>query len=345
MQAPVQDAISTESPDSSPLVSATSTPTATPILYPSEYTIPLKTHVFQTFNNCGPASLSMALSYFDINISQTELGNQLRPYQNPQGDNDDKSTTLAELAQKAEELGFIAYHRPMGDEEIIKKFIANDIPIVTRTITKPDEDIGHYRLLRGYTDEGFIQDDSLQGKGLYYTFSDFNDLWKIYNYEYLAIVPEDNQSVAEGILGTFLDENYAWQEAVDNSLQALKENPNDTYAIFNASVAYYNIGDYQSSIEYFEKVENQLSMRTLWYQIEPIKAYFEVGNYEKVFSLTDSILENHNRAFSELYIIRGDIYMNQSLITQAIEEYEKAVFYNASLLEAKQKLESAYSLL
>ncbi len=31
-------------------------------------------HVYQTFNNCGPASLSMALSYYSINISQEDLG-------------------------------------------------------------------------------------------------------------------------------------------------------------------------------------------------------------------------------------------------------------------------------
>src|SRR3989344_5562076 len=27
-------------------------------------------HIFQTFNNCGPASLSMALSYYGVNESQ-----------------------------------------------------------------------------------------------------------------------------------------------------------------------------------------------------------------------------------------------------------------------------------
>ncbi|MBP7928137.1 hypothetical protein KAZ57_03250, partial [Patescibacteria group bacterium] len=53
-------------------------------------------HIYQTFNNCGPAALSMALSYFDIMVSQQVLGQALRPYQNAKGDNDDKSTTLQE---------------------------------------------------------------------------------------------------------------------------------------------------------------------------------------------------------------------------------------------------------
>src|SRR3989304_4636966 len=64
---------------------------------PAVKIIPHKLQVFQTFNNCGPAALSMTLSYFGINESQQKLGNELRPYQNPQGDNDDKSVTLDEL--------------------------------------------------------------------------------------------------------------------------------------------------------------------------------------------------------------------------------------------------------
>src|SRR3990172_766097 len=71
-------------------------------------------HVFQTFNNCGPAALSMALSYFDIQKSQQELGNILRTYQIADGNNDDKSVTLAEMGELAKSYGLIPYHRPNG---------------------------------------------------------------------------------------------------------------------------------------------------------------------------------------------------------------------------------------
>jgi tetratricopeptide (TPR) repeat protein len=78
----------------------------------------------------------------------------------------------------------------------------------------------------------------------------------------------------------------------------------------------------------------------LWYQIEPILAYKELGNYDKVFTITENILENGNRAFSELYLIRGDIYLEQGNLEAAKDQYEKAVFYNKNLVEAKEKLES-----
>jgi hypothetical protein len=85
--------VSSPVPDSpTPSTPLLETPPATKIL-DNNY------HVFQTFNNCGPAALSMLLSYYGINISQDQLGNELRPYQNPQGDNDDKSVTVAELEE------------------------------------------------------------------------------------------------------------------------------------------------------------------------------------------------------------------------------------------------------
>src|SRR3972149_10206152 len=123
-------------------------------------------HIFQTFNNCGPAALSMALRFYGINVTQAELGQSLRPYQIPGGDNDDKSVTLEELAEKSKEYGLIPYHRPMGNPDLVRQFIANDIPVIARTWTKPSEDIGHYRVLKGYDDAAriFIQDDSLQNK-------------------------------------------------------------------------------------------------------------------------------------------------------------------------------------
>lgn len=304
-------------------------PTPDPI--PTTYVIPIRHHTFQTFNNCGPAALSMALSYYDINVSQHELGNQLRPFQNPQGDNDDKSVTLEELANKATEYDLVAYHRPNGNIELMKQFIANDIPVVTRTWLEPNEDIGHYRVVRGYEDNILIQDDSLQGKNLRYTETEFNTIWNKFNYEYLVLVPQDKVAIAERIIGEDVDKNTAWENAVELSQKQLASNPNDIYARFNLSVALYHTGDFQGSVTEFEKVESSLPFRTLWYQIEPIEAYYELKNYDRVFQITDNILNNHNRAFSELYVIRGNIYKAQGNTELARSEYQKAIQYNVNL--------------
>lgn len=315
-------------------------PSKIPLVIPPSKTLINDYHVFQTFNNCGPAALSMALSYYGISKSQADLGEQLRPYQIPVGDNDDKSVTLEEVAEKSKEFNLIPYLRPNGNNQILKEFIAADIPVITRTWLKENDDIGHYRIIKGYDDntKEFIQDDSLQGKNLKYTYDSFDNIWDKFNYEYLVLVPKEKQQLAEQILGEDLNITTAWLKAVNLSQEKLRENPEDFTARFNLSVAYYKLGDYENSVKEFEKVENKLPFRTLWYQTEPILAYYELGNYSKVTEITDKILNNQNRAFSELYLLKGKIYQSRGELELAKEEFNKAVFYNKHLQSASEAL-------
>ncbi len=296
---------------------------------PSNHVISGGTHTFQTFNNCGPAALSMALSYYNINVSQKTLGDQLRPWQNTVGDNDDKSVTLEELAAKASDYELTPIHLPIGNEEIIKHFVSLDIPIITRTWLKVNDDIGHYRVIKGYDETGIIQDDSLQGRNLFYTYKEFNDIWVKFNYEYLVLVPSNKLDRAKAIIGDSIDPKIAWNRAVELSNSQLAANPSDIAARFNLSVALYNVGDYQGSIAAFEHVEQLLPFRTLWYQIEPILAYYELGMHDRVLSLTTKILNNQNRAFSELYVVRGKIFESRGDMNAARQEYAQAIKYNS----------------
>ncbi len=297
-------------------------------------------YAFQSFNNCGPASLSMALSYYGINETQEKLGQDLRPYQIPHGDNDDKSVTLEELAEKSKDYGFIPYYRPNGNPELVKHFINNDMTVITRTWLKANEDIGHYRVIKGFSQTSIIQDDSIQGKNLNYSFDEFDQIWKQYNFEYLVLVPKEKQQIAETILGEDKDYQRSWQKAAENARAQIAQDPNDPYAKFNLSVALYKIGDYQGSVNEYEKAQSRLPLRALWYQAEPIKAYYELGDYKQVFQITDRIFNNQNRAYSELYLIRGKIYQKQGNIPAAKAEFEKAVLYNSNLKEARGALNS-----
>jgi len=284
----------------------------------------------------------MALRFYGVNKTQQELGQELRPYQNPQGDNDDKSTTLEELAEKSKEYGFIPFHRPAGNIETIKYLITYDLPIITRTWLKPSDDIGHYRIIKGFdqTTQSLLQDDSLQNKNLWYTYDDFDVIWKKFNYEYLVLVPKEKVKIVNEILRENADEQTAWQKSVKLSREELSKNPDDIYTRFNLSTSLYKTGNYSESTKEFEKIEDQLPLRTLWYQIEPILAYYELGNYNRVFEITDKVLNNHNKAFSELYIIRGNIYKAQGDSASAKSEYEKAVLYNSTLKSAQEALAS-----
>lgn len=328
----------------SPTRSPSLTPTPALMMPPVQKTLPNAYHIFQTFNNCGPAAFSMALSYYGINRTQQELGLALRPYQNPQGDNDDKSVTLKELAEKSKEYGFVPFHRPNGTIESIKLFIAYDMPVITRTWLKENEDIGHYRVVKGYDDAlgTLIQDDSLQGKNLSYTYDQFSAIWKKFGYEYLVLVPQDKLHIAKQIVGNDADETVAWTRAVEHAREDVHRSPDDIYSRFNLSVALYYIGEYQQAVNEFEKVERRLPFRTLWYQIEPIQAYYELGDYNRVFETTDRVLNYHNRAFSELYLIRGEIYKKQGNTQKAKQEFKLALRYNVNLKSAVEALDAIH---
>lgn len=305
-------------------------PTLPPL--PSTKMLTQGTQVFQSFNNCGPAALSMALSNYGIAVSQQQLGQELRPFQNPQGDNDDKSVTLGEIAVKAKQYGFIVYHRPAGDIDLIKQFIAMDIPVLARTWLKPNEDIGHFRVVTGYDENArqLIQDDSLQGADLRYNYEAFDELWRAFSYEFVVLVPQEKQAQAETVLGSLLDEKVAWQKSLQLAETTLSTQPNDVYAQFNKSVALHHLGQYQQSVEAFEAVQNRLPSRMLWYQLEPILAYYQVGNHQKVLQLVDNILDNHNRAYSELYYLKALVYESAGNQSAAQENYALADRYNSS---------------
>lgn len=322
-----------------------SSPTPKPISYKTPgvfYEIPKRTHVFQSFNNCGPASLSMLLSYSQINKTQNEIGLNLRPYQVPNGDNDDKSVTLEELAVEAENEGLLSYHRPNGSVELLKTFVANDIPIVVRTLLNTNDDIGHYRLVRGFDEQlqVVIQDDSLQGADVKISYLEFEKMWEVFSFEFLVAIPKEKKNIVEAILGENLDKNNAWMQALLKNKELLSKDPENIYYKFNISVSLSNLGRHQKAIKEFEEVESRLSFRTLWYQIEPIESYYALGNYKRVFEITDKIINNQNRAFTELYILRGNIYKQQGNVQMANSEFEKAIFYNKNNLVAKETLEN-----
>jgi len=293
-------------------------------------------HIFQTFNNCASAAFSMALSYYGIHKSQEQLADELRPNHNRTGINDDKSTPPDELAEKSKEYGLVAYYRPHGTIDLLKRFVANGLPVLVRTRLDTAHDYAHYRVIKGYDDttRQIIQDDSYQGKNIRYSYEAFETLWQTFNYEYLVLAPPGKKGIVEKILGEETDPAVAWQNSVAAAEGELAKNPANVTARFNLSVSLYYAGDYERSVREFEKVEAFLPLRALWYRIEPVQAYFALGNYGRIFALSDAIFANGNRAYAELYLLRGKSYLAQGDAVRAQGEFQKAVLYNKNLKAA-----------
>lgn len=307
---------------------------------PEAYSLQQTNFISQSFNNCGPAAMSMVFSTYGLQVSQEELASKMRPFNSPWGGDDDKSVFPKEFVATAKDYGFESLQRPNGDLDLAKKLLANDISIIVRTWLNPREDIGHFRIIRGYDDNAqvFIQDDSYQGAGLAYTYDQVMEMWKPFNYSYILVYPKDKQEIVATILGENMDEKIAYQNALKRANEDLKANPNDAYAEFNRSTAYYHLGDTKNSVTSYDKAKDRLPNRMLWYQYEPLYAYQKEKQYDRIFEIADGILNHGNVAYSELYQMRGEIYLDRDDKESARKEFEKALYYNTNFDPAKKAL-------
>ena len=299
-------------------------------------------HTYQTFNNCGPATLSMMLSWYGKDVSQKELGDVMRPYQVASGDNDDKTIFTYEFVEWARVYGLESIGKVNGDIELLKTFTANGIPVVVKTWLHVDDDIGHFRIVRGFDEskQVIIQDDSYEGPNKKISYFDFLSMWQPFNYAYIIVYTPEQKDLVEAIMGEESDEKIAWQNALTRAEKEAELDPENVYTFFNISTSNYHLGEFQKSVEAYERVEAKLPRRMLWYQIEPIQAYKDLGNYQRAFQIADNILGSGNRAFSELYQLKGEIYLAQGDKDKARQEFELAVQYNQNFEPAKSSLNS-----
>jgi tetratricopeptide (TPR) repeat protein len=195
--------------------------------------------------------------------------------------------------------------------------------------------------VKGYNDttSELTEEDGMQGENVTFSYADFLTLWKPFNYEYIVFAPQGKQAEVESILGNDADATSAWQGAALTAKGALQTDPNDAEAEFDLSVADYYTGDYSDSVQAFEEIGSALSEHVLWYQLEPIESYYELGNYNEVFSLAANILSK-NPAYPELYFIEGESYLKENNTASAKQAFETALQYNKNLASVQTALAS-----
>ena len=112
------------------------------------------------------------------------------------------------------------------------------------------------------------------------------------------------------------------------------------FSHYNLVTALYYLRDYEGTVREFEAVAPDLTRRFLWYQHEPIEAYFKLGKYDRVLELADRVINDNNKSVSELYLLKGKVYESRGQIAEARAEYEKALFYHKYFQPAKDALAS-----
>jgi tetratricopeptide (TPR) repeat protein len=351
---PAPSATVSDSPTPRPSVTPSASPvpstSPTPPYTPASSAVALKgaTHAWQTWNNCGPATLSMNLSYFGSKVTQADVAAVLRP------DKDDKNVSPDELTTYARGQGYRALVRANGDAGRLRLLLSNGIPVIVETWhePKPNDGMGHYRLLMGYDDASreWIAYDSYDGKGLDFSagytgirmpYDEFERLWKVFHNVYIIIYPQEEAGVVAGILGSDVDDRSMWEDAQQASKAALQSTPQDPFLWFNLGTDLVAAGRFGEAAEAYDQARQiGLPWRMLWYQFGPFRAYYESARYDEVISLADATLKIAKNV-EELYYWKGMALQAKGDLAGAQSAWEEALKLNPGYGEPAQALAAA----
>lgn len=336
----------------SPRPSASPSPSATPSPSPTFTPAPPPTliltgfrHAWQTWNNCGPATLSMQLSYFGNTLTQEDIRKVLRHHP------DDKNVNLDELAAFARGQGLQAHALVDGTPEQVRQLLNNGIPVLVETWLEPEpnDGMGHYRLLTGYDDlaqewiaydsyvaTGISRDAPYQGIRLPY--ADVAALWRVFNRAYLVVYNDAQAPIVESIMAEAREGKAMWEGALQTAQDDLAANPSDAFAWFNQGSALVALGRPAEAALAFDRARILgLPWRMLWYQFGPFQAYSEVGRHEEVLALADATLRTTN-TIEELHYWRGRALQALGDASAARQAFQRALELNPSYTPAANSL-------
>lgn len=304
-------------------------------------------HEWQTWNNCGPATLSFYLSYYGSWLTQADTGSQLRHHP------DDKNVDPFELAAFAQAQGYAATVRVNGSRDLMRTFLSNGIPVLIETWLEeePNDGMGHYRLLTGYDDAGgywiahdsYVTRDLLNPSGSYrgirLYYGETDALWKVFNRTYLVVYPPANAELVSSIFGADLANAYGSElSALAQAKGEIAVNPADAFAWFNLGSTLTRLSHPAEAASAFdEALRMGLPWRMLWYQFEPFAAYYQMGRYREVVALADATMRNAT-TIEELYYWKGMALARLNDPKGATELWQQALALNSGFLPARQAL-------
>ncbi len=334
-----------------PTITATFTPTPIPIPDAVSLTGEL-VYQKQLLNNCGPANLSMALSFWGWEGSQADTAAVVKPKQQ------DKNVMAYEMASFVRsETNFNVVLRYGGDLDLLKKFIAAGFPVL---IEKGYEEeaaplgwMGHYGVITGYDDntETFIVQDSFVRADYANSYEKIQRHWRSFNYLYMIIYPPEKGPEVMEILGPQADETYNLQYAAQKAQEEIPfmEGRELFFAWFNYGTSLVELQDYYGAAQAYDYALNELYQeipisqrpwRMLWYQTGPYFAYFYTARYRDVVALaTRTIDEASVAAIEESYVWRGRALVALGDRDAAIRDFRKALEWHPGWWVAEAELQ------
>ena len=335
----------------SPTPTLTSTPTPAPTPIPES--VALEGVVWQNQrlynNNCGPAALSMALSYWGWEGDQTVTAAWLKP--NPE-DRNVMPYEMVEYIRSQTQLNAIM--RWGGDLDMIKNFVAAGFPvIIERGFYEEVADrgwMGHYEVITAYDDakSTFTVQDSYVGPDYVRPYDFIERHWRAFNYVYIIVYPFYLEEQVFDILGPHLDQTYNLEHAAEKALEEIEvlSGLELFFAWYNYGGSLVNLGDYPAAAQAFDQafeVYNELPprrpYRIVWYATWPYFAYFYTGRHQAVIDLADYTLRNSFvPAIEETWVWRGRSRLALGDVDGAVADFREALKWHPGWWVAEAEL-------
>lgn len=328
MPTPTVTPIATNTPE------RTATPIATVAKTEAGKNLSPISHMWQTLNNCGPAAVAMALSYYGYEKTQGEVAQVLRP--NPQS----RGMSATGIPPYVGQLGLAAVIKINGNLNLLKALVSNNVPVIVSQLVKPDDTIRHYRLVRGYDDAAgvVIVNDSLLGPNYLIPYDQFVSIWRVLNYRYIPVYRPADEAVIRSIIGADWDNSVMYNRAVQEASRAVEKQPDDGYLWYDLGEDYFNLKNYQKASEAWEKgLQLGLPDSMFWIYWRLASAYNQMGRFDSALKLLAQI-PSGEIGYGRLYYERAEAHKGLKQRDQAIADYKAALELDPTLKEAKDAL-------
>jgi tetratricopeptide (TPR) repeat protein len=323
---------------------------------PSSYQLSGLTFEYQGWNNCGPATLTNALTYFGYADDQNRAAAWLKP------NNEDKNVSPWQMVEfvneHVPELPIQAIKRYGGTLDLLKVLISNHFPVIIEAgYDPPPHDLGwmgHYLLVIGYDDvQGvLVTHDSYDGPNLKYEYDYIDGFWVDFNRTYIVLYETIRETELMILLGSDADPTQNALNALEKARQEAVANPTDPFIWFNIGSSYVELAPVyqQQAYEYAvtaydEARKHGLPWRMMWYQFGPFEAYNAVGRYNDTIALANANLNDGGGQWvEETFYYAGVARENLGDTERALDNYRQAAFLNPNFrpaVEARDRLQAA----
>lgn len=324
----------------------TPTPSPTPV---ASYTLTGLRHERQGWNNCGPTTLAMALSFWGRAETQYDVAPVLKP------DPEDKNVSPWEMEQYIRDLGLGAIVRVNGTLETLKALVRAGFPPIAETwyVRDASDQLGHYRLIVGYDDEAqiFLTYDSLHGPDVVIGYQEMDELWRVFNRAYLVIYSLDQWEALAAVIGDDVHDAQMYEGALARAQAEVASPPSTcvayadcadwtTFSWFNVGSSLTSLGRHaEATAAYDQARQLGLHYRMLWYQFGPYESYYSVGRHEDVIALATATLKTTGN-LEESYYWRGKSRQALGDGDGARADFESALRYHENWGPAQAALEA-----